>query len=137
MTLFLIISNMLQAYGADVQENHPITNFTEMQSKLMIQLISPNFSRSEEHQNRLWSYLCDNGTRDNSPCTWRGVTCTDDVVTTFIFLSANHIRDEPHKFWVINSNWLPNTLQNVISVFTVYSFYKTVVSMGHGGSNAC
>ena len=113
MNTFVVLTILSDVYSADVQENHHTTNLPQLQSETIMRFIGPNFARSDYHQNRLWNYLSTQQRHDNNPCTWRGITCTDGVMTTLIFLSTNHRRERDSESWTVNANWLPSTLRNV------------------------
>ena len=117
MNPLVVFYSFCAMYGADVQAHQPILQLPEAQSECMRRCVQPNFLLSAEHQNRFWRYLCADRPRNDNPCTWRGVTCVAEVMTTLVFLSTSndhvgkHIRSA--KRWTINPNWLPSGLQNI------------------------
>ena len=100
-------------HSTDVQESHPIPKLTEYQSECMRNFIQPNFAYPDEHQKRIWQYLCADRPRTNNPCKWRGVTCIDEVMTTFIILGRPGMLRLGSKRLDVNPNWLPSTLESV------------------------
>ena len=83
------------------------------QTQLMLRCISDNFQWSKAHRDRMWNYLCTGKPNTSDPCEWRGVTCTNNEMTSLIFVSTDSIRNPLDSPWSIDMDWLPSTLQYV------------------------
>ena len=99
-------------YGADV-ENVPkaMTNAQTMslRNSLNLPRNAPTF-----HDGGIWRYLFRDDSLGEDACTWRGVGCTDGIVTHFI-LSTYNRRD---RVFHVHVAWLPNTVE--------YLYFKEV-----------
>ena len=88
-----------------------------MQTELMGLVIQDNMRLGEVERRALWHYLCTDRPQDPDPCTWRGVDCTDGILTTFLMtqVNYNHLIDGQMfaSRFLINLEWLPSTLQCV------------------------
>ena len=77
----------------------------------MREALKGNMLASPEDNARLWNYLCTGTDQTPDPCMWRGVECTEGIVTTFVFVRTFH---EGHwrtpNNWEIEVDYLPSTL---------------------------
>ena len=96
---------------ADTSQEIPETSIKHYQTAMMLRCISNNFQVSEAHRDRMWNYLCTGRPNSPDPCEWRGVTCTNNEITSLVFTSTNGVRSPLDSPWSIDMDWLPTTLQ--------------------------
>ena len=94
--------------------SHSRENLTLHQSVLMnkcIQLSKRPF---------IYDYLCTDAARKTNPCTWRGVTCANGMITSWTFSKLGN----SYTWEYVDMDWLPGTLR-YIHLFLV----KTIQTM--------
>ena len=86
-----------------------------MQSQLMSLAMAPTHKRSKNESDCLWLYLRLHEERNDDPCTWRGVECTDGEVQSLIFQRKYHrnIRSNDYPAWIVDMRFLPSTAREI------------------------
>ena len=129
-------SFLLLSLGTFLASDTVHSNIAARQAKLMHHALITPWNLSDQSRkriamrrlsystNNIWQYLRTQSTTDPNPCTWRGVACTDGVMTSFAFIwvsplyrRQNGSADTGGEWhlpkWEIDIRWLPSTLQSL------------------------
>ena len=82
-----------------------------MQYNMMLQCITPKGTKPE-YRRRMLRYLSSGDRGHEDPCTWLGVKCTNDEITTLIFPRGVPSMDNTYE-WRFDPDWLPCSLHFV------------------------